>query len=41
MVPTIDMQYRKVNADAYRLSNRSFNWDAELTTNYHFGAAKG
>ena len=40
IVPTIDMQHRKVNADAYRLSNTGFNWDAELTTNYRF-ANKG
>lgn len=38
VVPTIDMQYRKVNADvnALRLSNSGFNWDAELTFNYRF-----
>ncbi|RYZ26780.1 MAG: TonB-dependent receptor [Chitinophagaceae bacterium] len=41
IVPTIDMQYRKVNADLYRLSNSGFNWDAELTTNYRFGNEKG
>lgn len=38
LVPTIDMQYQKVNADvdALRLSNSGFNWDAELTFNYRF-----
>lgn len=41
IVPTIDMQYRKVNADAYRLSNSGFNWDAELTTNFRFGNTSG
>ena len=41
IVPTIDMQYQKVNADAFRLSNSGFTWDAELTTNYRFGAARG
>lgn len=41
IVPTIDMQYRKVNADAYRLSNSGFNWDAELTANFRFGAQTG
>jgi hypothetical protein len=41
IVPTIDMQYRKVNADAYRLSNSGFNWDAELTANFRFAAQSG
>jgi outer membrane receptor protein involved in Fe transport len=43
IVPTIDMQYRKVNADvdALRLSNSGFNWDAELTMNYKFERQKG
>ncbi|HYO21084.1 MAG TPA: outer membrane beta-barrel protein [Flavisolibacter sp.] len=41
IVPTIDMQHRKVNADAYRLSNSGFNWDAELTTNYRFANTSG
>jgi outer membrane receptor protein involved in Fe transport len=41
IVPTIDMQYRKVNADAFRLSNSGFNWDAELTTNFRFGNTSG
>ncbi|HEY0356834.1 MAG TPA: outer membrane beta-barrel protein, partial [Flavisolibacter sp.] len=43
IVPTIDMQYRKVNADvdALRLSNSGFNWDAELTMNYKFNRAAG
>jgi outer membrane receptor protein involved in Fe transport len=41
IVPTIDMQYRKVNTDEQRLSNSGFNWDAELTTNYRFGNATG
>jgi outer membrane receptor protein involved in Fe transport len=43
IVPTIDMQYRKVNADvdALRLSNSGFNWDAKLTTNYRFNKQKG
>lgn len=41
IVPTVDMQYRKVNADTYRLSNSGFNWDAELTTNFRFGSTKG
>ena len=43
IVPTIDMQYRKVNADAnsIALSNEGFNWDAELTMNYKFPQQKG
>ena len=43
IVPTIDMQYRQVNADVgtLELSNRGFNWDAELTTNYKFPHQKG
>lgn len=41
VVPTIDMQYRKVNADNIGLSNSGFNWDAELTNNIRFTAAKG
>jgi outer membrane receptor protein involved in Fe transport len=43
ITPTIDMQYRQVNADvdALRLSNNGFNWDAELTMNYKFNQAKG
>lgn len=43
IVPTIDMQYRKVNADvnALQLSNEGFNWDAELTMNYKFPVQKG
>jgi outer membrane receptor protein involved in Fe transport len=41
IVPTIDMQYRKVNADAFRLSNSGFNWDAELTSNFRFGSPAG
>ncbi len=41
IVPTIDMQYRKVNADEYRLSNSGFNWDAELTANLRFAAQSG
>ena len=41
IVPTIDMQRRKVNADAFRLSNSGFNWDAELTTNFRFGNKSG
>ena len=41
IVPTIDLQHRKVNADAFRLSNSGFNWDAELTTNFRFGSTKG
>lgn len=38
MIPTVDLQYQKVNADvnALRLSNSGFNWDAELTFNYRF-----
>lgn len=41
IVPTIDMQYRQVNADAFGLSNSGFNWDAELTTNFRFGSTRG
>jgi outer membrane receptor protein involved in Fe transport len=43
IVPTIDMQHQKVNADAnaLRLSNSGFNWDAELTMNYRFLRPKG
>jgi len=43
IVPTIDMQHRKVNADvdALRLSNSGFNWEGELTLNYRFGTTKG
>lgn len=43
IIPTIDMQYRKVDADvdALRLSNSGYNWDAELTMNYRFDIAKG
>lgn len=41
IVPTIDMQYRQVNADAVRLSNSGFNWDSKLTANYRFGEAGG
>ena len=43
IIPTIDMQYRKVNADvdALRLSNSGFNWDAELTVNYKFAKERG
>jgi len=43
IVPTVDMQYRKVNADvdALRLSNSGFNWDSKLTMNYRFGTPKG
>lgn len=40
IVPTVDMQYRKVNAEAFRLSNSGFNWDAELTTNFRFGSTR-
>lgn len=43
MIPTVDMQYRKVNADidALRLSNSGFNWEGELTLNYRFNKPKG
>lgn len=41
VVPTIDMQYRKVNADAFRLSNSGFNWETKLTTNFRFGSKSG
>jgi hypothetical protein len=43
VVPTIDMQYRKVNADvnALRLSNSGLNWEVELTMNYRFDKKKG
>lgn len=43
ITPTVDMQYRKVNAaiDALRLSNSGFNWDAELTMNYRFNKERG
>lgn len=41
ITPTIDMQYRMVNADTRGLSNRGFNWDGELTTNYRFAAGNG
>ena len=41
IVPTIDMQHQKVNADAFRLSNSGFTWDAELTTNFRFGNTRG
>lgn len=41
IVPTIDMQYRKVNAGSVGLSNSGFNWDAELTTNFRFGNTRG
>ncbi|HUC80788.1 MAG TPA: outer membrane beta-barrel family protein [Flavisolibacter sp.] len=41
IIPTIDMQYRKVNAEAVGLSNSGFNWDAELTTNYRFTNTRG
>lgn len=43
IVPTVNMQHRKVNADvdALRLSNSGFNWDSKLTMNYRFGNAKG
>lgn len=43
IVPTIDMQYRKVNADvgALRLSNSGFTWEGELTMNYGFKKEKG
>jgi iron complex outermembrane receptor protein len=43
IVPTVDMQYRKVNADvnALRLSNSGFNWESKLTMNYRFNKEKG
>lgn len=43
MIPTVNMQYRKVNADvdALRLSNSGFNWEGELTLNYRFNKPKG
>lgn len=41
ITPTVDMQYRKVNAEAIGLTNSGFNWDAELTTNYRFTSPKG
>lgn len=41
ITPTINLQYRKVNAniDGMDLSNQGFNWEAKLTTNYKIKAA--
>ncbi|MBD0286643.1 MAG: TonB-dependent receptor, partial [Flavisolibacter sp.] len=38
IVPTVDMQYRMVNADvgALRLSNSGYSWEGKLTMNYKF-----
>ncbi len=41
VVPTVNMQYRNVNAGIERLSNRGYNWESKLTTNYRFTGAKG
>jgi outer membrane receptor protein involved in Fe transport len=43
MIPTVDMQYRKVNAnvDALQLSNSGFNWESKLTLNYRINKTKG
>jgi len=43
IVPTVDMQYRKVNAgvSVQQLSNSGFNWDGKLTINYKFNQPAG
>ncbi len=43
VVPTADMQYRKVNAgvDAQQLSNNGFHWESKLTVNYKFNQPTG
>ncbi|HTM92067.1 MAG TPA: outer membrane beta-barrel protein [Flavisolibacter sp.] len=43
LIPTVDMQYREVNADvdAVRLSNSGFNWESKLTLNYRFNKSTG
>lgn len=40
IVPNINLQYRKVNADinGLNLSNQGFNWEAKLITNYKIEA---
>lgn len=42
VVPTVDMQYRKVNADVgtLRLSNSGFSWEGKLTMNYKLANVK-
>ena len=43
ITPTVDMQYRQVNADvdALRLSNSGFNWEGKFTMNYKFNNEGG
>ena len=42
VTPTIDMQYRKVNADVggLNLSNEGFTWEGQLTLNYKLDERK-
>jgi outer membrane receptor protein involved in Fe transport len=42
ITPTIDMQYRKVNADVgdLNLSNEGFTWEGQLTLNYKLDEKK-
>jgi outer membrane receptor protein involved in Fe transport len=42
VVPTVNLQYRKVNADVgdLNLSNEGFNWEGKLTVNYKLAAAR-
>ncbi|MEO7801807.1 MAG: outer membrane beta-barrel family protein [Ginsengibacter sp.] len=42
IVPNINLQYRKVNADVNNadVSNEGFNWEAKLTANYKISAVK-
>lgn len=43
MVPSVNMQYRKVKAVVghLNLSNQGFNWESKLIFNYKFGGVKG